>query len=193
MSEGNFYPFYGGTPPHESGSSTSLAAAQRARGNGARDRLRVLRFFEQRGELGATDDEIEQALSFLHQTASPRRVELAQAGLIRRTKRRRPTRHGSPADVWVLGLGKFTPRAHNHAGALAPSPAGMRRALAALYKLCGGKPRDLVRPDVLWLQDLVELCSWVEAVANVLDPEAEGEPVDCSRVCWGEPEEPEHE
>lgn len=51
---------------------------------------------------GATDDEIEQFTGLSHQTASARRRELVLRGQIYADGRRRKTRNGRSACVWVL-------------------------------------------------------------------------------------------
>lgn len=51
---------------------------------------------------GATCDEVEQQLRMRHQTASARIRELYRAGDLRDSGKRRPTRSGRPAIVWVL-------------------------------------------------------------------------------------------
>lgn len=65
-------------------------------------RQRVLEFVTKRGFYkGATDDEIERALRMRHQTASARRRELVKDGLIMASGRKRPTRSGRFATIWV--------------------------------------------------------------------------------------------
>lgn len=80
---------------------TSLQAAKDARSGAGAMRTAVLAFIRSRGRMGATDDEIEAVLGYSHQTASARRRELVIADLIRPDGTRRPTRSGSPAQVWV--------------------------------------------------------------------------------------------
>jgi len=53
-------------------------------------------------EGGLTDDEGEAVMGWNHQSYSPRRYDLAKAGLIRKTGERRRTRSGCMADVWVV-------------------------------------------------------------------------------------------
>lgn len=64
-------------------------------------RARIFERIEACGEGGATCDEVEQALAMIHQTASARILELAQVGRIIDTGRRRPTRTGRNARVYV--------------------------------------------------------------------------------------------
>lgn len=79
---------------------TSRQAAKDAGSRASSDRTAVLAWIREAGARGATDDEIERALDMKHQTASARRRELVLAGLIAPTGERRPTRSGSPAQVW---------------------------------------------------------------------------------------------
>ncbi len=62
---------------------------------------RVFRSIASRGEWGATCDETEVALDMLHQTCSARVRDLASTGDIQRTLRKRATRTGRPARVYV--------------------------------------------------------------------------------------------
>ena len=80
---------------------TSRQAAARALPRSGSDRRRVYDLLVERGDEGATDDEIEQALNLPHQTASARRNGLRDDGWVVDSGRTRPTRTGSPAVVWV--------------------------------------------------------------------------------------------
>lgn len=53
-----------------------------------------------RGSEGLTNDEMEAAIGGTHQTVSPRVHELAQAGRVVDTGKRRRSRSGKPAIVW---------------------------------------------------------------------------------------------
>lgn len=53
------------------------------------------------GEHGATDEEMQQALGIDPNTQRPRRVELHEGGMIADSNKRRPTRSGRGAVVWV--------------------------------------------------------------------------------------------
>lgn len=65
-------------------------------------RERVLQFVRSRARHGATDGELAEALGLILDTARPRRNELAAAGAIIDSGRRRPsTIGGRPATVWV--------------------------------------------------------------------------------------------
>ena len=82
------------------GSEPSEDAAYRIKGYAKTARERVLNFIQGRGHHGATDYEIEQSLNIKHQTCSPRRRELVQAGLVEDAKKRRSTGSGFTATVW---------------------------------------------------------------------------------------------
>lgn len=64
------------------------------------DRKRILAFIQAQGSEGATCDEIEQALSLPHQTASARCTDLKVRRLVRENGKRL-TRRGSSASVLV--------------------------------------------------------------------------------------------
>ncbi len=62
----------------------------------------VLGLIDERGSYGATDDEVEFVTGMKHQTASARRRELVLKGDVRDSGRRRNTRSGCAATVWIL-------------------------------------------------------------------------------------------
>lgn len=82
-------------------SDTSRAAAERI--EPARDTLRaeVFSYIVQAGLSGATDEEISEALAIPGNTERPRRVELVEGGHVDDSLRRRKTRSGRSAVVWV--------------------------------------------------------------------------------------------
>ena len=88
-------------PPFVRDSETSKRAAQFVRSEAPTMRVAVLAFIQTMGEVGATDEEVEDALDYKHQTASARRNELMNMGLIKRAGKR-PTNSGCLADVWVV-------------------------------------------------------------------------------------------
>lgn len=88
-------------PPFVRESDTSRRAAQFIRSEAPTMRVAVLAFIQTLGEYGATDEEIEVALDYKHQTASARRNELMNMGLIKKNGKR-PTDSGCLADVWVI-------------------------------------------------------------------------------------------
>ena len=61
----------------------------------------VLAFLRGCGELGATDEEIQLGLAMNPSTQRPRRGELLKAGLIQASDRKRETRSGRRAVVWI--------------------------------------------------------------------------------------------
>jgi len=82
---------------------TSAIAAGSVRAPSAHWRQIVLDWITERGEFGATCDEAELCLRNLrHQTCGPRIRELVQLGLVKDSGRRRPTRSGREAIVWIL-------------------------------------------------------------------------------------------
>lgn len=88
--------------PASGAPSTERAAAVLQYPKSGNDRRRVLDFLHDCGARGATDEEIATALGMRHYTAAPRRNELAKAGWVAESGRRRPTTTGTPATVWVL-------------------------------------------------------------------------------------------
>ena len=87
---------------------TSAVAAMRMAEGGPLLRAAVLAFLASRGERGATDQETQDALGLSSDTQVPRRWELVKSGMVGATARRRPTRSGRGATVWVAkGAGLF--------------------------------------------------------------------------------------
>lgn len=89
-------------PPYVPGSETSREAAESVADDVAALRAIVFELFQREGEAGLTDDEIAATLELDGNTARPRRWELAQDGVIRDSGRKRKTRRGRNATVWVL-------------------------------------------------------------------------------------------
>ena len=87
--------------PAQAHSRTSVEAAKRISGKSHALRAQVLAFIEARGELGATDEEVQLALAMGGSTQRPRRVDLESAGLVRDSGRTRRTTSGRQAVVWV--------------------------------------------------------------------------------------------
>ena len=82
------------------GTDTSIAAAEAITPTAATMRARVLEFVQSRGDKGATNDEIMNALSMRIQTVCPRVNELVTGGYLLDTLVRRPTQSGRSAKVW---------------------------------------------------------------------------------------------
>lgn len=86
--------------PFVTGSDTSEAAAGNP-ARKARQRRAVMSAIRDAGERGLTDDEGEVALRLPHQAYSARRRGLVLEGLVEDSGRRRRTRHGRSAAVWI--------------------------------------------------------------------------------------------
>lgn len=133
------YDLYGGMPPHQP-RDTSIDAAHAIQAQVGRLQRLVLDHLIECGERGATDFELEQALSMAHQTVSARRRELVQKNLVMDSGMRRATEK-SKARVWVVapeGYGgdneepgtsgvKTTPAS--------PSPAVIKKALVDIRSM----------------------------------------------------------
>jgi hypothetical protein len=92
---------YGGLPPYVQGSETSREAAYAIKMSVASLRADVLRFFVARGLPGATDEEVQLGLPLDPNTERPRRIELQRAGYLSKSQRKRRTRAGRWAAVYV--------------------------------------------------------------------------------------------
>ena len=88
--------------PHVAGSDTSRAAAEAIRPLAPRQQDRALASISARHSDGMTCDEVEMALGMSHQTASARVRDLVKAGAIVDSGKRRPTRTGRKAAVYVV-------------------------------------------------------------------------------------------
>ena len=95
------YDLYGGTPPHVSGSETSHQAAIEIIDHLGELQQRVFEVYLKAYEYGATTDEIQCVLGIGPQTACPRKRELEKMGKICRLGRKRRTRSGRLAEVYV--------------------------------------------------------------------------------------------
>lgn len=87
--------------PFQAHSRTSKAAAIAAGPNANMLRLRVLEFISACGSEGATDDEVQIGLEMNPSTQRPRRIELERDGFVSDSGRKRPTRTGRNAVVWI--------------------------------------------------------------------------------------------
>lgn len=88
--------------PDAGAPETERAAAIRVYPRTGTARRIVLDFIGATGERGATDDEMQAALTMGANTQRPRRVELLNAGWIEDSGARRKTGTGSDAVAWVL-------------------------------------------------------------------------------------------
>jgi hypothetical protein len=82
-------------------SDTSRAAADRIEPTKDTLRAAVFSYIVQGGLNGATDQEISDALDMPGNTERPRRIELVESGHVADSLRRRKTRSGRNAVVWI--------------------------------------------------------------------------------------------
>lgn len=94
--------------PFARGSSTSQAAADSIEERRLGMMLEIRNFIEKKKKVGATCDEVEHALSYLHQTASARIYDLKAKKFIVPSHLVRRTRSGCLARVYVIP--KYGPR-----------------------------------------------------------------------------------
>lgn len=80
---------------------TSREAQRSVKPDVQRYRDSVLSFIRGMGTDGATDDQMQDVIPMNPSTQRPRRIELAQDGLIIRSGDKRKTRTGRRADVWI--------------------------------------------------------------------------------------------
>jgi predicted ArsR family transcriptional regulator len=80
-------------------SDTSISAAVQIESSAATLRGDILRAI--RGSDGMTDEELQDFLEMNPSTQRPRRIELVEKGLVRDSSRKRKTRSGRTAVVWV--------------------------------------------------------------------------------------------
>jgi len=94
-------PKHGLLAPYARYSSTSREAAESMRGVAKGYEAMVLDFIRERAHYGATADECLVQLGLTHQNGSARVSTLAKKGLIIRSHRKRLTRSGRRAFVYV--------------------------------------------------------------------------------------------
>jgi hypothetical protein len=99
----SLYPptLYDGSPPSED-SDTSRAAAKSMTVTSNSMRGQVLSIIDRYLVTGRTDDELEEYTGWRHQTVSARRRELVLLGKVKDSGKRRKTRSGRSATVWVV-------------------------------------------------------------------------------------------
>ena len=90
------------TAAYHGGDPESTAAHDSVRDLKTRMHRRILAFGASRGPRGMTCDEAEMVLGMTHQTCSARFTELKASGQIRATDRKRTTRSGRRAKVYVV-------------------------------------------------------------------------------------------
>lgn len=88
-------------PPAQRGSPTSQAAAALIEPTAGTLRAQVLAYLRERGNAGATDEEMQTELKMNPSTQRPRRIELEKTGLVLRTAQTRKTVSGRDAVVFV--------------------------------------------------------------------------------------------
>lgn len=116
--------------PYVRGSETSKAAAESIKHSATSDRVKVFNYLVQCGKRGATDDEIEAALDMRHQTASARRRSLENDQAVRKTDRKRKTRSGRSAYVYVAESGADI---NARRGRPTKSPDGLKKLKVTTY------------------------------------------------------------
>lgn len=89
---------------HQRHSATSKEAARKAEGRTPTQRQRVLVCLRMQ-PAGLTDEEMQDLLQMNPSAQRPRRVELLDAKLVRDSGRRRKTKSGRWATVWVAVVG----------------------------------------------------------------------------------------
>lgn len=94
------------TAGHHRGNPESVAAHDSVTVHKARLRRTVINWVARRGDIGATSDEVEGGLALPHQTVSARITEAKRTGELVDSGRRRPTRSGRSAAVYVAPEGE---------------------------------------------------------------------------------------
>ena len=112
---------------HAAPRGTSEVAAQRIAKAAPNLRDAVLALLRERGERGATDQEMQAELGLTSNTQIPRRWELVRLGLVRDSGQRRPTASGRSATVWVVAsIARNGPRMAPAASSPTDAPEGGR-------------------------------------------------------------------
>ncbi len=93
---------YGGVPPHQKHSDTSIAAAISQLNTASTKRARVYRLIKAAEAEGLTDDELDILTGWGDNTIRPRRRELVLLKVIEDSGQRRITSTGSKAAAWVV-------------------------------------------------------------------------------------------
>jgi hypothetical protein len=87
--------------PHND-SATSRDAAEAIRPVASSMVRRVFEFLVSRGSVGATDSEMQEALTLPGNTQRPRRRWLVENGFVRDSGETRPTPSGCKAVIWIV-------------------------------------------------------------------------------------------
>jgi hypothetical protein len=87
--------------PFQRHSLSSKQAASQIQESANTLRAKLFRFIRDCGEHGCTDEEAQLGLAMLSSTQRPRRVELANASLIKKNGQTRKTKSNRNAAVWV--------------------------------------------------------------------------------------------
>lgn len=87
--------------PPTNGTPTSNEAATRIEPSAGTLRAQVLAYLRERGNAGATDEEMQTALTMNPSTQRPRRIELEKLGLVLRTAQTRKTASGRSAVIFI--------------------------------------------------------------------------------------------
>lgn len=103
---GPSYPAEYENPPAQAHSRTSRVAAQHAKRRAPGDRVRVLAFLRRRGNIGATDEEMQLLLELNPSTQRPRRINLVDADLVFDSGWTRRVKSGREATVWLAREGE---------------------------------------------------------------------------------------
>lgn len=93
---------YGGGPPAQSHSPTSVAAAESIKCRIGPLHKAIVDFLTGAQNVGATDEELQACLNMNPNTQRPRRRELELSGVIKASGQTRKTKSGRQAVVWVL-------------------------------------------------------------------------------------------
>ena len=87
--------------PYQPHSQTSREAAQKITLVAPTCSQRVLAYLKRCSGFGATDSQIQSALNMNPSTQRPRRIELVKKGLVKDSGRKRKTKRGWNAVVWI--------------------------------------------------------------------------------------------
>ncbi len=147
------------TAPFVPGSQTSKAAAVGIVKGSRSLRARVMNLLRELGEYGATDEEIQDRLGMNPSTERPRRVELVNAGMVRKSGVCRPTKAGRDADVWVANI--------NAPPSWVPSKRSKAEVIRRLLVKCLEAIELEARADQGFAQSLPDCSAWYKLRSEV--------------------------